>query len=107
MSGCKQKQAEQESDQAPAIGESEVARARQACAAYKKAVCEASKASPDLAQTCKLAGAREEAIDLQARTLNAKGDMTASDRAVVEGALRRIAKGCIDDTASFAARRQR
>ena len=102
LAGCKKESAEggAGAEQGPPPpSETEVERARAACKDYQQKVCQAAEGKPALAEECKLAQPRLDALEMQVRALRSSGEMTDNDRRVVQAAVRRLAAECIQDAA--------
>ena len=101
--GCAKKAAPPPAPNIPPLSAVEVQRGQDACAAYAQHVCACAAKVPALADDCKMAGARSEAVKVSAQI--AANPESGSD--VVVGAqhsLRVTVQKCIEDTAKLSSR---
>ena len=90
-------------DGPPPFGAGEAKRGRAACADYKTRVCACAKALKDeeLTGECESADGRIEGLELQMGALRARGDMSPTDRRVVQSAVRKTIKACIEASSAL------
>ena len=88
---------------APTISNTEVQRAKDACAAYAQKVCACATKVPALAEDCKEAPGLRDAVTVTAGVA-ANSTSTPSDVAGALGELRATVKSCIEDMAQLPAR---
>jgi len=86
----------------PALPATEVKRAKDACKAYVDKACACARSIPALDQTCKLARALPDAIQVSL-DLGASTDASGSDLVQAQDAVRKIAKECIEELARLPA----
>lgn len=102
VAACKSESKQEQPPEQPnlQIGEVEADRGRKACTAYKQQVCACAERTDDaeIDRECRLADARIGALNTHIRVLSSPGDMTRRDRSVVLSEVRKVIKGCFEDS---------
>src|SRR5690606_23400222 len=86
------------------LSQSEADRGRQACRAYAEQVCRCAGTHEDLKAECDMSGARLEALEMSVRAAMAEGSATAKDRRDLLANVRKIMRGCVEDSSKLVVR---
>ncbi len=101
--GCKgERKADEAANPVPQINEVEVQRGRDACEHFKARICECGEKTKDaeLLRQCGLADVRMEAFELALKALRGSREMAPQERQAAGSAVRKVVKGCIEETAA-------
>jgi hypothetical protein len=102
LGACKKSEPPPPPPPAAAIPQIEVKRAQDACKAYVDKVCACARSHPDLADSCKLARALPDALQVSLE-VGSSGDSTRRDVLQTQDSVRKIAKECIEELARLPA----
>ena len=102
LAACSKQQEAPPAEPPPAISADEVKRGVDACADYSKRVCACAETVPAVAESCKLAPAYGDAIDM-ARGVVMNSETKRQDAVQAAASIRNAVKKCVEEAARLPA----